>query len=88
MYISPRQAADGVSPAAHFASTDDVVFRNGIAYVANNGGGTMSAITLSSGTVNTLVAGVKAAQGGATRADGTFLVVDVTSGNIRVAMGC
>jgi hypothetical protein len=77
-----------VSPAAQFASTDDVVFRNGIAYVADNGGGTMSAVTLSSGTVNTLVTGVKAAQGLAMRADGTFLLVDEKSGDIRVAMGC
>jgi len=77
-----------VTAAAHFASTDDVVVRNGIAYVADNGGGTMSAITLSSGTVDTLVTGVKAAQGLAMRADGTFLVVDEKSGDIRVAMGC
>jgi hypothetical protein len=77
-----------VSPAAQFASTDDVVVRNGIAYVADNGGGTMSAVTLSSGTVNTLVTGVKAAQGLAMRADGTFLVVDQKSGDIRVATGC
>jgi hypothetical protein len=77
-----------LSPAANFASTDDVVVRNGIAYVADNGGGTMSAVTLSSGTVNTLVTGVKAAQGLATRADGTFLVVDESSGDIRVATGC
>jgi hypothetical protein len=77
-----------VSPAANFASTDDVVFRNGIAYVADNGGGTMSAVTLSSGAVNTLVTGVKAAQGLAMRADGTFLVVDEASGDIRVAVGC
>jgi hypothetical protein len=77
-----------VTPAANFASTDDVVVRNGIAYVADNGGGTMSAITLSSGTVNTLVTGVKAAQGLAMRADGTFLVVDESSGDIRVATGC
>jgi len=77
-----------VTPAANFASTDDVVVRNGIAYVADNGGGTMSAVTLSSGVVNTLVTGVKAAQGLAMRADGTFLVVDQKSGDIRVAMGC
>jgi hypothetical protein len=77
-----------VTPAAQFASTDDVVVRNGIAYVADNGGGTMSAITLSSGTVNALVTGVKAAQGLAMRADGTFLVVDEKSGDIRVAVGC
>ncbi len=77
-----------VTPAAHFTSTDDVVVSNGIAYVADNGGGTMSAVTLSSGTVNTLVTGVKAAQGLAMRADGTFLVVDEKSGDIRVAMGC
>jgi len=77
-----------VTPAANFASTDDVVVRNGIAYVADNGGGTMSAVTLSSGTVNTLVTGVKAAQGLAMRADGTFLVVDESSGDIRVATGC
>ena len=77
-----------VTPAANFTSTDDVVVRNGIAYVADNGGGTMSAITLSSGTVNTLVTGVKAAQGLAMRADGTFLVADEKSGDIRVAMGC
>ena len=77
-----------VTPAAHFTSTDDVVVRNGIAYVADNGGGTMSAVTLSSGTVNTLVTGVKAAQGLAMRADGTFLVVDEKSGDIRVALGC
>jgi hypothetical protein len=77
-----------VTPAANFASTDDVVVSNGIAYVADNGGGTMSAITLSSGTVNTLVTGVKAAQGLAMRADGTFLVVDEKSGDIRVATGC
>jgi streptogramin lyase len=77
-----------VTPAANFASTDDVVFQNGIAYVADNGGGTMSAVTLSSGAVNTLVTGVNAAQGLAMRADGTFLVVDETSGDIRVATGC
>ena len=77
-----------VTPAANFTSTDDVVVSNGIAYVADNGGGTMSAVTLSSGTVNTLVTGVKAAQGLAMRADGTFLVVDQKSGDIRVAIGC
>ena len=77
-----------VTPAANFASTDDVVVSNDIAYVADNGGGTMSAVTLSSGMVNTLVTGVKAAQGLAMRADGTFLVVDEKSGDIRVAMGC
>jgi streptogramin lyase len=77
-----------VTAAAQFASTDDVVVRNGIAYVADNGGGTMSAVTLSSGTVNTLVTGVKAAQGLALRADGTFLVSDEKSGDIRVATGC
>lgn len=81
-------ATGTVSPAANFASTDDVVVRNGIAYVADNGGGTMSAVTLSSGTVNTLVTGIKAAQGLAMRADGTFLVVDESSGDIRVATGC
>jgi streptogramin lyase len=77
-----------VTPAANFTSTDDVVVSNGIAYVADNGGGTMSAVTLSSGTVNTLVTGVKAAQGLAMRADGTFLVTDEKSGDIRVATGC
>ena len=77
-----------VTAAAQFTSTDDVVVRNGIAYVADNGGGTMSAVTLSSGTVTTLVTGVKAAQGLAMRADGTFLVVDEKSGDIRVATGC
>ena len=81
-------ATGTVSPAAHFTSTDDVVVRNGIAYVADNGGGTMSAVTLSSGVVNTLVTGVKAAQGLAMRADGTFLVVDQKSGDIRIATGC
>jgi hypothetical protein len=81
-------ATGTVTAAAHFASTDDVVVSNGIAYVADNGGGTMSAVTLSSGTVNTLVTGVKAAQGLAMRADGTFLVVDEKSGDIRVAAGC
>ena len=34
------------------------------------------------------VTGVKAAQGLAMRADGTFLVVDEKSGDIRVATGC
>ena len=77
-----------VTPAANFTSTDDVVYSNGIAYVADNGGHTMSAVTLSSGTVNTLVTGVKAAQGLAMRPDGTFLVSDEKSGDIRVATGC
>jgi sugar lactone lactonase YvrE len=77
-----------VSPAANFTSTDDVVVSNGIAYVADNGGGTMSAVTLSSGTVNTLVTGVKAAQGLAMRVDGTFLVTDEKSGDVRIATGC
>jgi hypothetical protein len=81
-------ATGTVSPAANFTSTDDVVVSNGIAYVADNGGGTMSAVTLSSGTVNTLVTGIKAAQGLAIRADGTFLLTDEKSGDIRVAMGC
>jgi hypothetical protein len=84
--VNPTTGA--VTAAAQFASTDDVVVRNGIAYVADNGGGTMSAVTLASGAVNTLVTGVKAAQGLAMRADGTFLVVDEKSGDIRVAMGC
>jgi hypothetical protein len=77
-----------VTAAANFASTDDVLVSNGIAYVADNGGGTMSAVTLSSGTVSTLVTGVKAAQGLAMRADGTFLIVDEKSGDIRVGAGC
>jgi hypothetical protein len=81
-------ATGTVTPAAHFSSTDDVVVRNGIAYVADIGGGTMSAVTLSSGMVNTLVTGIKDAQGLAMRADGTFLVVDESSGDIRVATGC
>ena len=81
-------ATGTVSPAAQFSSTDDVVVRNGIAYVADNGGGTMSAVTLSTGAVNTLVTGVKAPQGLAMRADGTFLLVDEKSGDIRIAGGC
>jgi hypothetical protein len=81
-------ATGTVTAAAQFTSTDDVVFSNGIAYVADNGGGTMSAVTLSSGTVSTLVTGVQGAQGLAMRADGTFLVVDEKSGDIRVATGC
>jgi hypothetical protein len=47
-----------------------------------------SAVTLSSGTVNTLVTGNKAAQGLAMRADGTFLIIDEKPGDIRVAIGC
>jgi hypothetical protein len=35
-----------------------------------------------------LVTGVTGAQGLAMRADGTFLVVDEKSGDIRVALGC
>jgi hypothetical protein len=84
--VNPTTGA--VTAAANFTSTDDVVFSNGIAYVADNGGGTMSAVTLSSGAVSTLVTGVNAAQGLAMRADGTFLVVDETSGDIRIATGC
>jgi hypothetical protein len=84
--VNPTTGA--VSAAANFTSTDDVVVSNGIAYVADNGGGTMSAVTLSSGTVTTLVTGVKAAQGLAMRADGTFLVTDEKSGDIRIATGC
>ena len=75
-----------MTAAAHFTSTDDVIVRNGIAYVADHGR-TMSAVTLSSGTVSTLVTGVTGAQGLAMRADGTFLVVDEKSGDIRVATG-
>jgi sugar lactone lactonase YvrE len=79
-----------VTPAANFRSTDDVVYRDGIAYVADNFFGTMAAVTLSSGTINTLVTGVVGAQaqGLAMRADGTFLLVSETSGDIRVATGC
>lgn len=84
--VNPMTGA--VSPAANFTSTDDVVYSNGIAYVADNGGHTMSAVTLSSGTVNTLVTGVKAAQGLAMRPDGTFLVSDEKSGDVRIATGC
>jgi len=77
-----------VTAAAHFTSTDDVIVRNGIAYVADLGGRTMSAVTLSSGTVHTLVTGIKAAQGLAMRADGTFLLANQQSGDIRIARGC
>ena len=81
-------ATGRVTAAAHFTSTDDVIVRNGIAYVADLGGRTMSAVTLSSGTVHTLVTGIKAAQGLAMRADGTFLLANQQSGDIRVARGC
>lgn len=84
--VNPTTGA--VTPAADLKSTDDVVYRNGIAYVADNGNGTMSAVTLSSGAVNTLVTGVTGAQGLAMRADGTFLVVSETLGDIRIATGC
>jgi hypothetical protein len=81
-------ATGAVTAVANFTSTDDVVYSNGIAYVADNGGGTFSAVTLATGTVTTLVTGIKAAQGLAMRADGSFLVVDEKSGDIRVATGC
>jgi len=81
-------ATGRVTAAAHFTSTDDVIVRNGIAYVADLGGRTMSAVTLSSGTVHTLVTGIKAAQGLAMRADGTFLLANQQSGDIRIARGC
>ena len=84
--VNPKRGT--VTPAADLKSTVAVVYRNGIAYVADNGNGTMSAVTLSSGTVNTLVTGVTEAQGLAIRADGTFLVVSEASGDIRVATGC
>ncbi|MBV9092624.1 MAG: hypothetical protein JO132_01905 [Streptosporangiaceae bacterium] len=81
-------ATGAVTAAADLKSTDDVVYSNGIAYVADNGNGTLSAVTLASGTVTTLVTGVTEAQGLAMRADGTFLVVSEATGDIRVATGC
>ena len=81
-------ATGSVTAAADLKSTDDVVYRNGIAYVADNGNATFSAVTLSTGAVTTLVTGVIEAQGLAMRSDGSFLVVSEATGDIRIATGC
>jgi hypothetical protein len=77
-----------VTPVGNFASLDEVLVRNGVAYVADLSTGQLDAVDLASGAVSVLVTGAGAPQGLAFRPDGRLLLVDENSGNVAVATAC
>ncbi|HEX9338712.1 MAG TPA: hypothetical protein VF892_22635 [Pseudonocardiaceae bacterium] len=77
-----------VTAIGSFGSLDEVLVRNGVAYVADLSTGQLDAVNLASGAVSVLVTGAGAPQGLAFRPDGSLLLVDENSGNVAVATAC
>jgi hypothetical protein len=77
-----------VTAIGSFGSLDEVLVRNGLAYVADLNTGQLDAVNLASGAVSVLVTGTGAPQGLAFRSDGRLLLGDENSGNIAVATAC
>jgi sugar lactone lactonase YvrE len=77
-----------VTAVGSFGSLDEVLVRNGIAYVADLSTGQVDAVNLAGGAVSVLVTGAGAPQGLAFRPDGHLLLVDENSGNVAVATAC
>lgn len=77
-----------VTAIGDFGSLDEVLVRNGLAYVTDLGTGQLDAVNLASGAVSVLVTGAGAPQGLVFRPDGSLLLVDENSGNIAVATAC
>lgn len=77
-----------VTALGSFGSLDEVLVRNGIAYVADLNTGQLDAVNIATGAVSVLVTGVGAPQGLVFRSDGSLLLVDENSGNVAVALAC
>jgi hypothetical protein len=77
-----------VSAIGSFGSLDEVLVRNGVAYVADLSTGQLDAVNLASRAVSVLVTGAGAPQGLAFRSDGHLLLIDENSGNVAVATAC
>ena len=93
--VENRPGLDLVNPSTgqvtaigNFSSLDEVLVRNGVAYVADLSTGQLDAVNLGSSAVSVLVTGAGAPQGLAFRPDGHLLLVDENSGNIAIATAC
>ena len=93
--VENRPGLDQVNPSTgqvtaidSFGSLDEVLVRNGIAYVTDLDTGQLDAVNLASKAVSVLVTGVGAPQGLTFRSDGRLLLVDEDSGNVVVATAC
>jgi len=93
--VENRPGLDRVNPTTgqvtaigSFGSLDEVLVRNGIAYVGDLSTGQLDAVTIATGAVNVLVTGAGAPQGLTFRSDGSLLLVDENSGNVKVATAC
>lgn len=93
--VENRPGLDRVDPTTgqvtaigNFGSLDEVLVRNGVAYVADLNTGQLDAVNLATSTVSVLVTGAGAPQGLAFRSDGHLLLVDEDSGNVVVATAC
>jgi hypothetical protein len=93
--VENRPGLDQVNPATgqvtaidSFGSLDEVLVRNGVAYVADLSTGQLDAVNLASRAVSVLVTGAGAPQGLAFRPDGHLLLVDENSGKVVVATAC
>jgi len=93
--VENRPGLDRVNPSTgqvtaigSFGSLDEVLVRNGLAYVADLSTGQLDAVNLAGGAVSVLVTGAGAPQGLVFRSDGSLLLVDENSGNVVVAPAC
>jgi outer membrane protein assembly factor BamB len=77
-----------VTGIGNFGSLDEVLVKNGVAYVADLSTGQLDAVNLAGSAVSVLVTGVGAPQGLTFRSDGSLLLVDENSGNVAVATAC
>lgn len=93
--VENRPGLDRVNPSTgqvtaigSFGSLDEVLFRNGIAYVTDLDTGQLDAVNVASGAVSALVTGVGAPQGLVFRSDGSLLLVDEDSGKVAATASC
>jgi len=77
-----------VTAIGSFGSLDEVLVRNGLAYVTDLDTGQLDAVNIATGAVSVLVTGAGAPQGLVFRSDGSLLLVDENSGNVAVAPAC
>jgi streptogramin lyase len=81
-------ATGRVTGIGSFGSLDEVLVRNGLAYVADLSTGQLDAVDLATGAVSVLVTGAGAPQGLVFQPSGSLLLVDESSGNIAIAQPC
>ena len=81
-------ATGRVTGIGSFGSLDEVLVRNGLAYVADLSTGRLDAVDPATAAVSVLVTGAGAPQGLAFLPNGSLLLADENSGTIAIAPSC